>query len=109
MSVIKANLVVYQGATFEQDIQLSEGDGTPYDLTGYTAQSQFRKHHASSNAYAFTVEHNDAGGKLTLRMTAEETNDIPPGRYHYDVEIVEGDKVLRVLQGIVTVDPNMTR
>ena len=43
-------------------------------------------------------------------MDKDQTRDIPAGRYLYDVEITspEGERT-RVLEGIVTVTPEITK
>jgi hypothetical protein len=44
-----------------------------------------------------------------LSLTAEQTKDITPGRYNYDVLITSSDDiVIRLLEGIATVTPGIT-
>ena len=107
---IKANLVIDQGTTFNADIDLVDSNDEVYDLTGYTVASQMRKNYTSSAAVTFTCSTNGAGGKIFLSLTASATATIEPGRYLYDVEITSpGGVKTRVVEGIVTVTPGMTR
>lgn len=107
---IKANLVIDQGASFTASIDLVDTGDNVYDLTGYTVASQMRKNYLSSAATTFTTSHNDAGGKITLSLSANTTNTIEPGRYLYDVEITSGNGTkTRVVEGIITVTPGITR
>lgn len=107
---IKANLVIDQGTTFNATIDLTSSDGLVYDLTGHTVSSQIRKNYASSTAIAFVASHNDAGGKITLRLSPAVTSMMEPGRYLYDVEITSSEgEVSRVVEGVVTVTPGITR
>jgi hypothetical protein len=106
----KANLVIDQGATFSTDLYLTDTDGGPLVLTGYTAASQIRKWYTSVNATAsFTTFINTGSSFITLSLTANSTNQISAGRYVYDVEITNGSTVSRVVEGIVTVTPQVTR
>lgn len=107
---VKANLDIDQGTDFEATIDLNDSAGDAYDLTGYTVSSQMRKTYASSTAYDFTATHANTSGQITLTMDHTVTNDIPPGRYLYDVEIKSSANVVtRVVQGIVTVNGGITR
>lgn len=107
--VTKANIVVDQGATFSIDITLQDDNGDPINLTGFTGRSQLRKHYTSSNSQAFTVSLNVALGLVTLSLTANQTSNIVAGRYVYDVEVASSEQVLRIIEGIVTVTPEVTR
>ena len=109
MAVI-SNLVIDQGTTFSVIIGYDDLAGNPVDLTGYTARSQMRKSYYSSNATSFTANISSAiDGEITLSLTATETANIKSGRYLYDVEIASGNTVIRVVEGIVTVMPEITR
>ena len=105
----KANLVVDQGTTFTTTLSITDDDGNTIDLTGYTGAAQLRKHYTSSRAVNFTAEVNEALGEVTLSLTAVQTGNIVAGRYVYDCELTRADKVSRVLEGIVTVTPQVTR
>ena len=106
----KANLVIDQGATFSTDITLQDVNGDFLQLGGYTANSQIRKWYTTANASAvFTVSTNSYSGTLTLSLTANQTSDLTSGRYVYDVTLSSGSVVSRVIEGIVTVTPKVTR
>lgn len=106
----KANLVIDQGSTFSADLNLTDENGDVLDLAGYTANSQIRKWYTSTSASAeFTTDINVPEGIVTLSLTAEETGNLTAGRYVYDVEINNGSTVSRIVEGIVTVTPQVTR
>ena len=106
----KANIVIDQGTTFSTSINLTDDNGDPLNLAGYTGRSQMRKHYTSSNSHSFTVTLNEGMGTIELAMTSTQTANIVPGRYVYDVEVVSPANVVsRVLEGIVTVTPEVTR
>lgn len=108
---IKANLVIDQGTDFSATIELVDSDDNIFDLTDYEVASQMRKNYASASATAtFTVSHSGSGGAIELTLPNTTTALIEPGRYLYDVEITSpGGNVSRVVEGIVTVTPGMTR
>ena len=106
----KANLVIDQGSTFSTDLNLTDENGDPLLLSGYTANSQVRKWYTSTNASAtFTTSINVDSGVITLSLSANATSNLVAGRYVYDVEINDGSAVSRVVEGIVTVTPQVTR
>jgi len=106
----KANLVIDQGATFSTDLTLQDDNGDLISLVGYTANSQIRKWYTSSNASAtFTTSINTTSAVITLSLTANQTGNLTSGRYVYDVEINSGATISRVVEGIVTVTPQVTR
>ena len=107
---IKANLVIDQGTSFSATIDLTEADDAVFNLTGYTVAAQMRKNYASSTATTFTASHNSADGQITIILNSTTTAALEPGRYLYDVEITSsGGTITRVVEGIVTVTPGMTR
>lgn len=105
----KANLVIDQGATFSTDLSLTDESGDALQLSGYTANSQLRKWYTSANAVAFSTSINVDSGVISLSLTANQTANLASGRYVYDVEITDGSTVSRVVEGIVTITPNVTR
>jgi hypothetical protein len=106
----KANLVIDQGSTFSTDLTLRDQFGNPLQLGGYSASSQIRKWYTSSSAAAsFTAVINSASAVVTLSLTADQTSALVAGRYVYDVEIRDNISTSRIIEGIVTVTPQVTR
>lgn len=107
---IKANLFVDQGATFATKLVLNDANGVPVDLTGYSAAGQIRKHYTSSNSTSFSVSLSADTGSVVLSLTANSTANLVAGRYVYDVELTDTTgRISRIIEGIVTVSPNVTR
>lgn len=106
----KANIIVDQGTTFSTTISLTDDNGDPIDLTGYSGRSQMRKHYTSSNSQSFSVSLSNTEGTVALSLTAAQTANLTAGRYVYDVEVVSAANVVsRIIEGIVTVTPEVTR
>jgi len=103
-------LDIDQGSDFIISISLQNDDGSIMDLTGFSIYSQFRKSYGSTTAYAFIAQIPDpANGVLTLALSGNASSAIKPGRYLYDVEIVLDSLKMRVVEGIVTINPEITR
>ena len=107
---IKANLILDQGADYATTLNVTDDDGTALDLTGFTGAAQMRKHYTSVTSYAFTVTINALQGTVDLSLSSNTSNTIPAGRYVYDCELTDGSgKKSRLVEGIVTITPQVTR
>ena len=107
---IKSNLFIDQGTDYSTSINLTDDDDNIVSLTGYTAQGQIRKTYSSSTSVSFTVSITAATGIVTLQLTAVQTANIVAGRYVYDVFVTDsGNTTSRILEGIVTLTPRVTR
>ena len=106
-----AELTLEQGANFTTTVTVNGSDGSPTNLTSYTAAAQLRKSYYSTTANSFTVTvSNAANGELTIAMTAANTANLTPGRYVYDLLITSPTSIkTRVVEGIVTLLPSVTR
>lgn len=107
----KANLVIDQGSTYSTTLTLTDEDGDALDLTNNIAQAQIRKSYSSLTYTSFTASVNVAAGEVLLSLTAAETANMVAGRYVYDVELTDtiANSVTRIVEGIVTVTPQVTR
>ena len=106
----KANLVIDQGSTFSTDLTLQDEYGDPLALSGYVANSQIRKWYTSTTAVNFVLDiPNPTDGTIELSLAANVTANMEYGRYVYDIYIVKENLVLRVVEGILTVTPEVTQ
>jgi hypothetical protein len=104
------NLVIDQGTTFSANIQYQDTNKTPISLVGYTARSQLRRSYYSANAITFTANIvNSTTGNITISLTSGQTANLVAGRYIYDIEANISDTIVRIVEGIVTVTPGVTR
>jgi hypothetical protein len=107
---IKANIVIDQGTTFATTIDVTDEDGNIVNLTGFTGAAQLRKHYTSTAQTAFTVSITANTGVVSLSLSANVTNNVAAGRYVYDCELTDAaGTVSRLIEGIVTVTPGVTR
>lgn len=106
----KANIVIEQGTTFSTTLTLTDENGDLLNLSGYQANAQMRKWYTSTTATNFTTSINTTSSVITLSLTAVQTSNVDSGRYVYDVEITSSANVTsRIVEGIVTVTPEVTR
>jgi hypothetical protein len=104
------HLVIDQGTTFSLTLTVADSNGNALNLTGYTLRGQLRKSYGSTSYTSFTTSSGDlSGGELTIALTATQTSSLRAGRYVYDIEIDNAGEVTRVLEGIITVTPEVTR
>jgi len=104
------NLVIDQGATFSANIQYLDNSKNPISLSGYDINSQMRRSYYSANAVSFTANITNAStGNINIALDSTQTANLIAGRYVYDVEANIGSTVLRIVEGIITVTPGVTR
>ena len=105
------NLVIDQGTTFSMDLNVTNDDGTAKDLANYSVAAQIRKTYGATTAVDFSSAKVDAEGKITLSLTAAQTSALKAGRFVYDCEITATSpaETLRIIEGIITVTPEVTR
>jgi len=112
MTAATYDLVIDQGSDFAIDLTITEA-GSAKNLAGYSGRAQLRSTHAASSATAsFTVTIiNASTGQLKMQMASAVSTGIAAGRYVYDLEIhTSGNAtVKRLIQGSVTINPEVTR
>ena len=106
----RVNIIIDQGTDFSTTVNLTDSAGTNLNLTGFSAASQMRKTHSSSNSTAFTCTITTANSTLTLALNNAVTAAMTPGRYVWDAELTASDGTIsRILEGMVTVTPEVTK
>lgn len=123
------DLPIDQGETFRWAFVFAtrpevEGDPwVPVDLTGCTARMQVREKYGSEVLASVTTEDGGitlggADGRVEVFLTDVQTDELgvkegstrPRTAASYDIELIfpSGD-VKRLIQGAITIDPNITR
>jgi hypothetical protein len=101
-----------QGSNFAFTIRANDSNGNPVDLsTGCTAYSQMRKSYSSSTAITLNTSLTGGQGYILVSLGPTATAAIKAGTYFYDVELKtnSGNTVQRLVQGMITVYPEVTR
>ena len=111
------NTVIDQGADWYLTVTYENPDGTPIDITDYTAALQLRSL-PNSPIYVLSLATGGDGitidgeaGQVNIHATAEQTGAIDEGNYFYDLEITTPNTgvVTRLVQGQTVVSAQVTR
>jgi hypothetical protein len=104
-------LTIEQGANFSTVINLKDSTNATLNLSGYSVASQMRKSYYSTTATEFSISITElTTGEITMTMPSATTANLTPGRYVYDVLITSSTGVkTRIIEGIITIMPSVTR
>jgi hypothetical protein len=109
------NLLIEQGTSFSTIISLDDVTGASYNLFNYSASSQIRKSYYSANvsgSFSVTIP-NPLSGQIIVQLGSQESANIFPGRYVYDIKLISNtdaeNNTIRILEGIVEISPQVTR
>ena len=103
----RADLIIDQGTTFSSTINISQSDGTLFQLNDYSARGKIKKAFSSSTSVDFTCvvnENSPSQDTVTISLNS--------GRYVYDVEVFTSDSpaiVTRIVEGQVEVTPSVSQ
>ena len=108
------NLILNQGETFQKTFTYKSG-GVAVDLSSHTARMQVRSSYdATSTLIDITSGAGDitlaSNGVMVITIASSVTTALAaPNTGVYDLEIVLSGVVTRLLQGNVTITPEVTR
>jgi hypothetical protein len=97
--VALADLGITQGDDLSIEIEVTD-DGTVVPLTGYEAMLQVRDDYGAivltfdSQATPATIVITEATGLLTLTQLAATTTALTPGRYTWDLELIDAEGLI---------------
>jgi hypothetical protein len=117
MAAAKQQLIIEQGATYNQTIKYLNPDGvTPIDLAGVTAKMQIRP---TAESTTLIIELSTSNGRITITpatgkidfyISDEDTNSLTAGKYVYDLELYLLDQTtVRLMEGKVSIHAAVTR
>lgn len=101
-----------QGATWTRTITWRDSAGTAINLTGYTARMMLKRGYKDTvaalsltNSSGITL--GGAAGTIVITITAAQSA-LLSGQYVYDLELVNGAVVTRLIEGVITFSPEVT-
>jgi len=115
MAIIDYDILTEQGSSLSRVVTYTNSAGTPINLTGYTARMQVRPRASSSYAYLTLVGPGGGitlggeTGTITILVDGSVTSAIPAGNYVYDLEVVHGEYVDKVMGGDFFLSAEVTR
>ena len=109
----KLNLTCPQGSTFSKTLTYKIDD-VPVNLFGYDARLQVREFHYSDDPVINLTSGNGltlggSAGTIAVLISAIDTSELISGNYVYDLELVVGGTVTRLVEGNFVVTPEVTR
>ena len=88
------DLHIYKGATYCKTATFTIDD-EPVDFTGCTVRSQIRKTLNGLLAVEFDIDVIPTEGVINLTLSAEQTLRLNPGKYIWDLKIVDADDITK--------------
>jgi len=103
-------ITIYTGADFTTNYIFTDENNSPIDISGNVVCAEIRRFDESRGFISFGVDYNNASqGSIRLTLTAEETITLNPGRYYYDVLLLETTgNVLKIVNGYAIVKKSVT-
>lgn len=127
MAAAKYSFVIEQGATTDFQLDWTDDTGNPIDLTGMHARMQIRPSVESSEIFLnLSSSLSDScgtglnlsgsngttplqSGSIGVYISAHSSSLLTFGEAYYDLEVVSGCEVYRLLEGRVKLSKNVTR
>lgn len=113
------NLFVEQGATYTFEVEYKDALDAPIDLTGFQGRGQIRLVPGSSvvlGTFVVTIPTPEAG-LIRVELEADALEGIAlPGKVFsektlavYDIELYAVDRVIRLVNGTISISPEVTK
>lgn len=125
MAAGKYSFVIEQGATTNFQINWTNESGSAIDLTGYHARMQLRTSYDNSPLISLSSSLKSDGtginlsgsngvtplesGSIGIYISAYSSSLLEFGEALYDLELVKGNEVTRLLEGRVKLSKNVTK
>jgi hypothetical protein len=116
MAVYVSNIIIEQGFDFSSSFALGDSrTNSSLNITGYGVTAQLRKTSSSTSYVSFETSILDSEiGIIKLSLTDEQTSNLKPGRYVYDVMVEigglnSGGTKYKAFEGMALVRPGVTR
>ena len=126
MAAGRYSFVIEQGATTNLQINWTDSSGSAIDLSGYHSRMQIRPGVESDVVFlslSSSLDSDGTGinlsgsngetplssGSLAIYISADSTEDLNFNEAYYDLEMVNGGEVTRLLEGKVKLSKNVTR
>lgn len=126
MAAGKYSFVIEQGSTLDFEIQYKDANNSPINLAGYSGRMQLRQSVDSSDVIitlSSSLSADGTGlnfsgsngttpptsGSIGIYISAASSSAFTFSNAVYDLEIVSGSRVTRILEGSVRLSKEVTR
>lgn len=108
------DITIEQGATFQMNLTWKDSTGSPVNISGYSARMQVRENYEAEDTLVSLVSPADitlggALGTIAITIAASATQNLQLEEGVYDLELVNGATVTRLIQGKATISREVTR
>lgn len=108
--VERTNLYVDQGLDYSIELELSDDFGVPLDISSYSFYGSIRKVYSATNVLNFNFNITSANtGGLEVFLNANNTYDLEPGKYQYDIISDSQDGRIKIVEGLLFLLPTNTK
>jgi len=106
----RANLYVDQGTSFAVSLDLTTNEGEAVSLSDQTFYCGVKKLYSSSTLFTanVTITPGDPVNDLNLVIQSDQTKDLEPGKYQYDVLMLNNGSTTKLLEGLIFIVPTVT-
>jgi hypothetical protein len=126
MAAGRYSFIIEQGATTNLNIQWTDASGSGIDLSGYHARMQIRPSIEANDVYislSSSLQPDGTGlnlsgsngitpvqsGSVGIYISAYSSSLLNFNEAYYDLEMVNGGEVTRLLEGRIKLSKNVTR
>jgi hypothetical protein len=103
-------LRIEAGATYARTFKIkNKSDGSNFNLTGYTGAAQIRLDYTTPLVLAITPTINVANATVSIRIEATQTSAFTATDYIWGLELSNSTDTIRLLEGPVTVSPEVVK
>ena len=122
------SFTIEQGTTVNFEIQYTDSESNPIDLTGYSGKMQIRSNFANDQPITYATLSSSlapdgtglnfsgsagtnppSSGSIGIYISAASSSAFTFTKAKYDLEITSGSTVTRLLQGVVTLSKEVTQ
>jgi hypothetical protein len=108
MAAVPVNILIDQGANFDTSFYITNQDGTPLNMAGYTGEAALKKSFTAPDGdkIPFSLSFLDRTlGHIQIALSSTETNALTKRRYVYDILLNSpNDYKTRVIEGLVEIN-----
>lgn len=107
MAVPAVNITIDQGADYEEVFTVTNPDGSPLDLLGYSCEATLAKFPGSVATTSFSVGIVTSAGQVIVSIANTVTSQLKPGRYYYDIFTISNtSKRKKIIEGNALIQPS---
>lgn len=127
MSAGTYNFTIEQGTTVDFELQYTDVNDSPINLSGYTGRMQIKSGFANDNPVTYASLSSSrypdgtglnfsgssgntpvASGSIGIYISAVSSSAFTFAKAKYDLELVSGSTVTRILEGVITLSKEVT-